>query len=321
MAKCETAAEIDAAAASWTARIDRGPLQPDEEQTLQVWLAEDQRRLGALARAQAVLARVGRLPLREASLASESEPTSARSSRSGAQRWAAVAAALAVVSLGILIGLRADQTSTHRGEVRLVPMPDGSAIVLNTASRITTSFTDAQRRVELLEGEALFNVAKDAARPFIVTAADTHVRAVGTSFSVRRMPDGTVKVLVREGVVEVTRDGAVLHEAPVRAVANVKVIVPPQAPQQTAELANTEVTSELAWREGVISLDGVTLQQAADEFARYSDLHITFESRAIANRKVTGLFAANDPAGFARAVALSMNLSADVQDDHVLLRH
>jgi transmembrane sensor len=255
------------------------------------------------------------MPSRDASQVTYPSPT-----RKVTQRWSAVAAVFVALIIGTVVSLQADQTVTRRGEVRLVPMPDGSAIVLNTATKISTSFTDSQRRVELLAGEALFNVAKDSARPFIVTAADTHVRAVGTSFSVRRMEDGTVKVLVREGVVEVTRDGDISQEAPVRAVANVKVVLPPRAPQQTAQLANTEVARELVWREGVISLDGVTLQQAADEFARYSDFHIRFESPAIANRKVTGLFSANDPAGFARAVALSMSLSADVQDDHVLVR-
>jgi transmembrane sensor len=319
MAKCETAAEIDAVAAGWTARMDRGPLQPDEERDLQAWLAGDQRRLGALARAQAVLVRAGQMPLREVSLPMESAPAPS-GTRSRVQRWSAMAAMFVAVVIGTMLVWQADQTSTSRGEVRLVPMPDGSAVVLNTATRISTSFTDAHRRIELLEGEALFNVAKDATRPFIVTAADTQVRALGTSFSVRRMPGGTVKVLVREGVVEITRDQASSSQAPVRAVANVKVIVPPQAPQQVTELPSAEVARDLVWREGVISLDGVSLQQAADEFARYSDLHITFASPAIANRKVTGLFAANDPAGFARAVALSMNLSADVQADRVVLR-
>ena len=329
MAKCETAAEIDAAAASWTARIDRGPLQPYEEQKLQAWLAGDRRRLGALARAQAVLVRAGQLQLRDGFPAAETTATTPSAAshathparaRNAVARWAAVAAILAVVTIGVAVNVRPDLTSTRRGEVRLVPMPDGSAIVLNTASRISTSFTDSQRRVELLEGEALFNVAKDSARPFIVTAADTSVRAVGTSFSVRRMSDGSVKVLVREGVVEITRQGAAALAEPVRAAANIKVIVPPKAPQQTEELANAEVASELVWREGVIALDGMTLQQASDEFARYSDMHIEFDDPAIANRKVTGLFSANDPAGFARAVALSMNLKVDVQGDRVLLR-
>jgi transmembrane sensor len=194
-------------------------------------------------------------------------------------------------------------------------MPDGSAIVLNTATRISTHFTDAQRQVRLLEGEALFNVAKDPSRPFVVEAGETRVRAVGTSFSVRRMLDGSIQVLVREGVVEVTREGGGGVSAPVRAVANTKLISHPGDPTQSQVLANADVARELGWREGRVSFDGVSLQQAADEFARYNDTRITFATPAIAHRKVTGLFAANDPVGFARAVALSMDLTVDVDLD------
>jgi transmembrane sensor len=66
MATCETAADIDAAAARWTARIDRGPLLPEEERDLQAWLGGDVRRFGALARAQALYARMGRVRLTDA---------------------------------------------------------------------------------------------------------------------------------------------------------------------------------------------------------------------------------------------------------------
>lgn len=315
MAKCETAADRDAAAADWTARIDRGPLLPQEERDLQSWLSVDSRRLGALARAQAIYARADRIQVSDTPPVSASTPA-----RRSWKQFGAIAAALAIVTIAAVIGLHSPQTTTRRGEVRLVPMPDGSAIVLNTASRISTDFNEAERHIQLIEGEALFNVAKDASRPFIVEAAGTRVRAVGTSFSVRRMPDDSVQVLVREGVVEVTHQAAKADPAPVRAVANTKVIA--RDVMKTQTLADAEVARELVWREGVISLDGVSLQQAADEFARYSDMRITFETTAIANRKVTGLFAANDPVGFARAVALSMNLSADVDptSERIFLR-
>jgi transmembrane sensor len=310
MATCETAADIDAAAADWTARIDRGPLLPEEEQDLQAWLSGDMRRLGALARAQALYARVGRVRLTDAKRTVSQVPARWRWARVGA-----LAASLAALTVALVIGFAAPQTVTRRGEVRLVPMPDGSAIMLNTATRISTHFTDAQRQVRLLEGEALFNVAKDPSRPFVVEAGDTRVRAVGTSFSVRRMSDGSIQVLVREGVVEVTRAGGEAASVPVRAIANTKLISHSGDPVQSQLLANAEVARELGWREGQISFDGVSLQQAADEFARYNDTRITFATAAIANRKVTGLFAANDPVGFARAVALSMDLTVDVDLD------
>ena len=327
MAKCETGAEIDDVAALWTARLDRGALQPHEEQELQAWLDRDPRRLGALARAQAVMIRVeGLQAFTDAAVAN---PSVAEAAAPEAQRrkwrshWnvgALAATLVAAILITMLLG-RADPLTTRLGEVRLVPLPDGSAIVLNTASRVRTDFTASQRSVELVSGEALFNVAKDSSRPFIVTAGDTRVRAVGTSFSVRRMPDDSVRVLVREGVVQIDRGSSSRQEPiSVRAEANTRVLAPPGHGAIVQPATSPEVVRELVWREGVISFDGVTLQQAADEFARYSKVRIGFANAAIGTRKITGLFAANDPVGFARAVALSLNLQADVDGESVTLR-
>jgi transmembrane sensor len=81
-----------------------------------------------------------------------------------------------------------------------------------------------------------------------------------------------------------------------------------------------EVSLELAWREGMLSFEDVSLRQAADQFARYSDTHIFFSDPAIGNETVTGLFAANDPVGFARSVALSLDLQAYASANNVVLR-
>ena len=98
--------------------------------------------------------------------------------------------------------------STGKGETKVVALKDGSVVTLNTASEIRVNYSDAVRAVELVRGEALFDVAKNKARPFVVAAGDTSVRVVGTSFTVRHFDAAPVQVLVREGIVEVFKPAA-----------------------------------------------------------------------------------------------------------------
>jgi transmembrane sensor len=211
--------------------------------------------------------------------------------------------------------------TTAQGEVRLVPLVDGSAVTLNTESKLAVEYSKAERHVELLAGEALFNVAKDHARPFIVHAGSTRVRAVGTSFSVRKISDDNVKVLVREGVVEVT-EGEGAHVTTLRVGAASEFLAQPQAtgPVVAVAVPPAQVDRELAWQQGMISLDGRTLRDAAAEFARYSPTRIVIEDPALADRTVTGLFSANNPVGFAHAVAVSMGLTVSIEADTIRLQ-
>ena len=117
-----------------------------------------------------------------------------------------VAASLAVVAIGAagvaLYSVRASVYTTGIGEQRTVLLPDGSTVELNAQSRLRVRFTDQERDVELLDGQALFKVAKNAARPFVVKSDVARVRAVGTKFDVNTMSDGTT-VTVLEGRVAV----------------------------------------------------------------------------------------------------------------------
>jgi len=312
---------IEASAAQWAARVDRGALSDAEERELDAWLAQDRRHLGAFARARAVSAHFDRARALGPSFDHTQFGTSLRLRLlSGRGAWwaGALAAGIAVVVVGLNLRAPSGEFTTQRGEVRLVPLADGSAITLNTETQLDVDYTKAERRVELVKGEALFNVAHDRARPFIVHAGDTHIRAVGTSFTVRRLPGEKVKVLVREGVVEVTQDVPVAP-APIRVVAQSEAILRPAAVTAIAPVPAPQIDRELAWQQGMISLDGRTLRQAAEEFARYSNTRIIIDDPSIADRTVTGLFSANNPVGFARAVATSMNLTVDIDSNGVRL--
>jgi transmembrane sensor len=92
--------------------------------------------------------------------------------------------------------------ATDVGERRSITLDDGSTVDLNARSQLRVEFSKTERRVELLGGQALFQVTKDKARPFIVKSGEATVRAVGTQFDVYRRDSGTT-VTVLEGRVAV----------------------------------------------------------------------------------------------------------------------
>jgi transmembrane sensor len=207
---------------------------------------------------------------------------------------------------------------TQVGELRVVPLRDGSVAYLNTNSEITVHYSPERRYIKLVQGECLFDVAKNKKRPFIVQAGPAQVRAVGTSFNVKFLPGQPVQVLVREGVVEVKRPDTPVAPT-VRLAMNNRAIAPPDAPIVAKTVETVEVGRELAWRVGRLSFHGETLGQAVAEFARYSDIRILIDDPSIAQQKVTGLFVSADPVGFSQAVAMSFDLHVEINDRQIRL--
>ena len=208
---------------------------------------------------------------------------------------------------------------TGKGETKVVALKDGSVVTLNTASEIHVNYSETLRSVELIQGEALFDVAKNKTRPFVVTAGDTNVRAVGTSFTVRRLEAAPIQVLVREGVVEVFKPA--IDAAPIRLAANSMA----EAPQDIAAVIAArpvplaQLHRQLAWQKGQLAFEGETLAQAASEFARYSDTRIVIDDPALAREEIAGLFKATDPVGFAQTIAISLNAHARIGEGEVRL--
>lgn len=310
-----TSNEIDDLAADWAVRRDLGQLSAQEQAQFEAWLNADVRHLGAYGRAEAVLARLERLTGvgRDVEEPAETQIWTRRRAVMAAGGITATAAGLGIA----LYPRRAESEilSTQIGQMREIVLADGSIVSLNTDSAISVSFTDSARNITLHKGEALFEVAKSKARPFVVSAGCTQVRAVGTSFTVSRLPKRPVEVLVREGVVEVKRSD-VPQAPPVRAEANVRALVPSDAPIATLAMPEEKLARDLEWQYGRIALDNETLADAASEFARYSEVRIVVDP-AISDKTLTGLFAANDPVGFAKTAASVLKLQTHVQGNEV----
>lgn len=313
---------IDDTAAAWVARCDRGPLSAADEAALDAWLAADRRHLGAYARANAVLVHFERARALGAHYDPVRFGTPAAGPDNRARRrflWLTGTAAAAGLAGLAFLRPTGNRFSTRLGEVLRLPLQDGSVVTLNSATELAVEFSRARRLVRLVRGEALFDVASDALRPFVVQAAQASVIAVGTSFTVQRVADAAIEVVVREGSVDFDVDAGLARVPPVRLAANTMALVRPDRHVEIEPLKPIDVRRRLAWRDGMISFDGDTLAQAASQFARYSDTRIVIDDPAIARRHVVGLYSANNPVGFAQAVALSMGLRAERRDGAVHL--
>jgi transmembrane sensor len=326
MTERESSRDIDQAASSWTARLDRAPLTPEEEQAFQAWLGDDPRSKGALLRAQAL----SMMSESAQALGPDFDPTAfeepkppapAGTSRRKAMLWTGGAmAAATLVALGVTMPAAGAVISTARGEIRLVPLKDGSTVLLNTDSSIRVKDDANARFVTLLKGEAYFSVARDPKRPFVVEVNGRRLRTTQGGFRIRKLDARPVDVLVDRGQIdlETIGQGASAH---VVLTANTQLLLSESRSivEQPQPLAPEAVTRELSWREGRLAFEGETLSQAADTFARYSDVRIRIRDAQLASEPVTGLFAANDPVGFSRAIARVFDAKLEQRGDEVVL--
>ncbi|WP_260926685.1 FecR family protein [Novosphingobium sp. 9] len=324
---------IDADAASWAARMDRG-LSAGEEAQLEAWLAANSRHVGALARARAIWVhaeQAGSLaPLIDVRPDSEQYPVTHRhllSRRHALIGIGALAASAAALTLSPLrLWPQGRQLATGIGEIRRVPLPDGSVVTLDTATSLTLRFTDTERRVLLHAGGAYFETVAAEARPFVVEAGVLSLEAGAAAFSVHALSGVPVTVLVTRGVIHALARAENNERSQsigpgIRAVQSAGL--PGEAadalPTRLAPLPPAEVDRLLSWRQGQLAFEGETLAHAAETFRRYASPAIEIASPELAREPITGLFAATDPAGFADAVALSLDARVSRQDGVICL--
>lgn len=302
---------VERQAAEWVVREDRGPLSDDARAQRDAWLAADRRHLGAYARAHAAFVALDRT---RALVAMAPAPRRHRRRLLGVLGIAAAVAACVVALV-----LQAHWSTTYRSDdtISRIELPDGSHMVLNTDSEARLTFDRDRREVVLVRGEALFEVRKDPAREFVVAAGRNRVVAIGTAFSVQRSGSEDIVVVVREGLVDVTENDA---PRPVRIAANFRAQTQPGGTLEIEPLQTEDTGRRLAWSHGMLAFDGDTLAQAAAQFVRYSDIRILIDEPRIAQRRVAGLYAADDPEGFARAVATSLGLQVTRDERGVHLR-
>jgi transmembrane sensor len=325
MRNVATPSVLDEQAARWAVRLDGGTLTAEEERELEAWTQADPRHAGAFARAMAANAYFDRAaalgtrdvgPQETGDIGTRQEnPAPVITRRAWIGGGLAAIAATIVAGVGVSRWRSGEYIAAPLGSVRRAALADGSAVTLNTNAEITVAMEQAVRRVHLIAGEANFDVAKDRARPFLVDAGSVQVRVVGTSFLVRRTKDDDVAVTVREGIVEVNRGS----DRSVRLTAGDRLILPANAPVKREALSMADVDRLGLWQRGELDLTGMTLGDAAQEFARYSDRRILIKDPQVARLKVAGVYSTSDPAGFAEAAALAQGLKVQATAEGVLL--
>lgn len=274
--------------------------------------------------------------------ATESEPTLEATGRGRLAQFLAVAASVVMVVAGGWMYSQRGVYSTDVGEQRSLLLTDGSTVELNSRSKIRVRYSDEERLVELLQGQALFHVAKNKLRPFVVQSSTTRVRAVGTSFDVYKASAGTV-VTVVEGRVAVgareaktaTAQGVTAHAPPAAGAASAstspltagvgevflaageQVVV---KPKEVAEPRKADVSAATAWTRRSLVFDSSPLTEVADEFNRYNTRRLIVEDAQLVEFRVSGVFSSAEPTLLLRFLRAQPELVVDETDADIRIR-
>ena len=343
---------IEAAAADWFAKREAGRWHAEDQAHLEAWLDASTANRIAYIRLQTAWERSGRLKALGAGVPSGTIPPRdswgfAASPKGSApvispetldaehhlQRAPKVRAVLSArlarataISLMFVLAIgtawqflanHAHSYTTQIGAISTVPLSDGSKITLNTDSQIRVALNASERRIELDQGEAYFEVAKDAARPFIVAIADKRVIAVGTKFSIRREQDD-IRVLVTEGRVRIERNGSSSRTPETQLAAGSQARTA-QAAVLVDQPPPMEVEQLLSWRTGYIVFRDTSLADAVADFNRYATRKIVIEDPAIANIRIGGNFRSDNADAFLSLIQSGFPIHVEQHTDHVVL--
>lgn len=274
---------VERTAAAWVARLSSSDATEADRREFEAWRRADPAHAAAYDEMDALWRRLGQLP--------DPRPREGlpKGPRKGPPKTLASLAALALIGgglayeVGLLDRLRADLWSDV-GTIAHATLPDGSGVALNTDTAIALQFTERERGIALLRGEASFDVVPDPNRPFVVRGGGLSVCAVGTRFFLRA--DGALRpVGVAEGRVDVSGPSG-------RAVvsAGEEIRVGGGALQVTA----ADVERDLAWRDGRLIFAGQPLAAVLAELNRYRRGRIVLLDPRLGERRVTGAFDARN---------------------------
>jgi transmembrane sensor len=232
-----------------------------------------------------------------------------RSSRpSGLTRWglgaavAAAAVALAVMPFAGQILTPSEVYETARAP-RTVVLPDGTKVYMNVGSRLSVRMTGNQRQVAMNDAEAVFDVAKDPKRPFLITAGDRLVRVVGTEFDVSHRGDD-LAVTVRRGVVEVRpHDGG----DAVRLLPGQRL---DHSEGEATRISTVDPEDAFAWRRGRLVYRGAPLSTVVAELNRHFDGQLQLADTKAAQQRFTGVLVLDNENAVVQRLALAAPITA-----------
>lgn len=288
-------------AATWFARLQGDDVSPQDRRDFQQWLNTDARHAAAWDEVRAAWDDLSGLENDPALAALRADALGAgegQSPRLNRRALGLAAAGLVATVGGALLGRRwlendkppasaADEPvfTTAVGERSTFRLADNSVVTLSTDSAVRVNHWDAERRLTLLRGQAYFQVAKDKTRPFIVTAGDKSVTAVGTAFDVRLEP-GKLSVTLVEGRVRIA-GASPRGERRVEMDAGSRFVA---ADRAEWAITTIDTAKEAAWLQGRLVFDGEPLSSVVAEMNRFSERKLALADPALAATPVSGVF-------------------------------
>lgn len=306
-----TAQETEAG--EWFVRLSKSPVSLSDIEAFKVWCEDPVRRdaYAAVEGAWSNSVALGTDPDIKAALADipRSRPQHKRvwSALLGGGVLAACAAAAAWIALAPA------NYSASEFRPRTVELGDGSSVQLDAGARMSVRLGDRSRKLSLIKGRALFDVAPDPSRPFEVQAGGTRVVALGTRFVVSRESHDASVALIH-GKVEVRRPAqgkaASWILGPGQGVATAGRTVEPIDPERV-----------LDWTDGRLVFRATPLDEAAAEMNRYARHPVRVQAGALSRSPISGVFRAGQEEAFARAAAeaLPLELKTDADGGLVLI--
>lgn len=317
------------AASYWFVRRDGRELSESEAEEFERWIAASPTHAPALAQMSAawkfcegIEADQNLAALRAKAIASP---------RRGS--WKLVASGLLAASLitGVILGtpiksvLPGDAASsgvplaqsaryeTAKGEMRTLTLADGSKVTLNTASQIHVTLAPERRVIHLVRGQALFEVAHDPDRPFVVEARNRRVTALGTVFEVRLDADRMEVALIKGRVAVDQRTGR-----PSRAILRPgEALLISRGVNQP--IVRIDASTQLQWRDGFAEFVDAPLAQVVQEMNRYSSRAIVLKDENLAGERINGVFRTGDPERFVAIVSELVAIDSQNLPDRIIL--
>ncbi|MFZ5638721.1 MAG: FecR family protein [Pseudomonadota bacterium] len=339
-------ARIEQAAADWLARRDGDLWTEADEARLAAWLEASTAHRVAFLRLEHAWSETGRLqalaagrrttgppdrgrwgwpqPSDDGGTGSRPDrPPAMRRSRRGGRLFAAAATlVLGMAALWVWrVEYRVERATyaTAMGALDSVRLSDGSRATLSSDTRIEIALSRHERRIDLQDGEAFFEAAKDPERPFVIAAGDRRVVAVGTRFSVRRS-ETDLRVVVTEGVVRLevpsARAGAadIVRLLPAGAVA---VVDHDGVSAYQGSLASAE--RALEWRGGFLRFEDTSLAEAAEEFNRFHARKLVMGDAEVAALRIGGNFRWSNLDGFVRLLESGFAVRVERRGELIVL--
>jgi transmembrane sensor len=321
---------VEDEAAGWLARLHGGEATGDDWLAFEAWLAAAPQNAPAYEKLEQLWVELDHhAEVLAPRLAGEPEPSPRRRPRPARQAptrraWliggAAVAASLAAAALGLALwpepAPRPTIYQTARGETRQITLADGTRVHLNAASRIAVSFDHRARRVQMAEAEAVFDVAHDPARPFLIAVGDREVKVVGTEFNLRRRGAHTV-LTVRRGVVEV-RPLTTPGGAATRVAAGQQLVH--HDGRAVSEVRTASPDAAFAWTSGQLVYRGEPLSQVAADLSRGLATPVTVADAATGRLPFTGVLVLDRKADVLRRLEAYAPIEVESRADGVVLR-